>query len=127
MSSAQVSPDTGSPVATDADSSGRLPVPGAMERKESTRTLSQSPLKRAVAKSWSEASPRIQHNLSAVGAQRPTLSGSPPTEKVEKPLNNKKIVVAIVQCNIDRWEITDRGQSASRANGVNFQASNRTS
>ena len=104
MVGAQISPDAGSPGATDVGLPGRLPVPGAMKPKEPSRTLSQSPLKRGVAKSWSESSPRVQRNPSAIGAQYPTLSESRSTEKMERSLNNKKLVVAIALRDNDRWE-----------------------
>lgn len=93
MAGAQNSPDTGSPGAADVGLSGRLPVPGAMKREEPSRTLSQSPLKRGVAKSWSESSPRAHRNLPVMVTQRPTVSESPSTERAEKPLKNKKFVV----------------------------------
>ena len=95
MAGAQHSPDIGSPGVPDGGLSGRLPVPEAMKRKEPSRASSQSPLKRGVAKSWSESSPHAQNNLSVMGARRPMPSGSPSTEKMEKPLNNKKLVVVI--------------------------------
>jgi hypothetical protein len=107
MTGAQNSPDTGSPGATDIGFPGRLPVPGATKPKEPSRALSQSPLKRGVAKSWSESSPHGQRNLSALGTWHPSLSESPPTEKVEKPLNNKKLVVVIALRDNNRWETTD--------------------
>ena len=108
MVGAQNSPETGSPGVTDVGSSGRLPVPGAMKREEPSRALSQSPLKRGVAKSWSESSPRAQRNLSGMGT-RPTVSGFPSTEKVEKPVNNKKptVVISPLYSNINRWVAAD--------------------
>ena len=114
MVGAQGSPDTDSPGATDVGSPGHLPVPGAMKPKEPSRTLSQSPLKRGVAKSWSESSPHVQRNLSVTGIQRPTLSKSPSTEKVEKHLNNKKLVVVVALSDNNRWE-TMNLQSAGQA------------
>jgi hypothetical protein len=107
MTGAQNSPDTGSPGVTDIGFPGRLPVPGATKPKEASRALSRSPLKRGVAKSWSESSPHGQRNLSALGTWHPSLSESPPTEKVEKPLNNKKLVVVIALHDNNRWETTD--------------------
>lgn len=107
MAGAQNSPDTGSPGVTDAGLSGRLPVPGAVKPKEPSRASSQSPLKRGVAKSWSESSPRAQRNPSTVGTRPTTLSEAPLTEKVEKPANNKKLVVSVVPRDTNRWEITD--------------------
>jgi len=107
MTGAQNSPDTGSSGTTDVGFPGRLPVPGAMKAKEPSRTLSQSPLKRGIAKSWSESSPHGQRNPSALGTWHPTLSESPSTGKVEKPLNNKKIVVVIALRDNNRWETTD--------------------
>ena len=104
MAGAQNSPDTSSPGTTDVGLSGRLPVPGAMKHKEHSPALSQSPLKRGVAKSWSESSPRAQNNLSVMGARRPALPESPPTEKVEKLLNNKKHVVVTPLRDTHRWE-----------------------
>ena len=104
MVGAQTSPDTGSPGTTDGGLSGRLPVPGALKPKEPSRALSQSPLKRGVAKSWSESSPRVQRNPSVTGTRGPTLSGSPVMEKVEKPLNNKKLVVVFAVRDNNRWE-----------------------
>lgn len=99
MAGAQNSPDTGSSGATDGGMPGRLPVPGAMKSKEPSQALSQSPLKRGVAKSWSESSPRVQRNLTVVGTRGPALSGSPSTEKVEKPVNNKKLIMVAVRDN----------------------------
>jgi len=107
MAGAQNSPDTGSPGATGAGLSGRLPVPGATKPKEPSRASSQSPLKRGVAKSWSESSPRAQRNPSAVGTRPTTLPEAPSTEKAEKPPNNKKIVVSVVPRDTNRWETTD--------------------
>lgn len=104
MAGGHNSPDTGSPGATDEGLPGRLPVPEAP--KEPSRTLSQSPLKRGVAKSWSESSPRIQRNPSAIGVRRPTLSESPSAEKVEKHLNNKKLVAVIALRDNNRWVTT---------------------
>lgn len=124
MAGAQNSPDTSSPGATDVGLSGRLPVPGAMKREEPSRTLSQSPLKRGVAKSWSESSPRAQRNLPGMGTRRPTVSGSPSTEKVENPTNNKKPVITIVPRDINRWAMPGL-YSVSWANGVGSQAFSR--
>ena len=107
MAGAQNSPDTGSPGATDAGLSGRLPVPGAMKPKEPSRASSQSPLKRGVAKSWSESSPRAQRNPSTMGIRPTTLSEVPSTEKAEKPPNNKKLVVSAAPRDTNRWETTD--------------------
>ena len=107
MAGAQNSPDTGSPGATDANLSGRLPVPGTMKPKEPSRASSQSPLKRGVAKSWSESSPRAQRNPSAMGTRPTTLSEAPLKEKAEKPSNNKKLVVSAVPRDTNRWETTD--------------------
>lgn len=107
MAGAQTSPDTGSPGATDGGLSRHLPVPGALKPKETSRTLSQSPLKRGIAKSWSESSPRVQRKPSVTGAQGPTFSGSPPMEKPEKPLNNKKLVVVLAVRDNKRWETMD--------------------
>lgn len=105
MTGAQNSPDTSSSGTTGGGLSGRLPVPGAMRPKEPSRTLSQSPLKRGIAKSWSESSPRVQRNLSITGTRGPTLSGSPSTEKVEKPVNDKKLVVVLAVRDNNRWGI----------------------
>ena len=107
MAGTQDSPETGSSGATDMGLSGRLPVPGAVKPKEPSRASSQSPLKRGVAKSWSESSPRAQRNLSAVGTRPPVLSEHPLTEKVEKPSNNKKPVVTAAPHDTNRWETTD--------------------
>lgn len=107
MAGAQTSPDTGSPRATDGGLSGRLPVPGTLKPKEPSRSLSQSPLKRGVAKSWSESSPRVQRKPSVTGSRGPTLSGSPPMEKVEKLLNNKKHVVVFAIRDDKRWGMMD--------------------
>jgi len=101
MVGAQISPDTGSPGTTDVGLSGRLPVPGAVKPKEPSRASSQSPLKRGVAKSWSEASPRAQRNPSVTGARRP-IPPEPPSMEVEKPLNNKKCVVVVALRDNDR-------------------------
>jgi hypothetical protein len=105
MSGAQGSPDTGSSGATDGGMPGRLSVPGAFKPKEPSRALSQSPLKRGVAKSWSESSPRVQRNISGAGTRGPTLSGSPPTEKVERPVNNKKLMVVLAVRDNNRWGV----------------------
>ena len=107
MTGAQNSPDTGSSGTTDVGLPGRLPVPGTMKPKETSRTLSQSPLKRGVAKSWSESSSHGHRNLSALGTWHPTLPESPPTEKVEKPLNNKKLIVVMALRDNNRWETVD--------------------
>jgi len=107
MAGAQNSPDAGSPGTTDAGLSGRLPVPGATKPREPSRASSQSPLKRGVAKSWSESSPRAQRNPPAMGTRPTTLSEAASTEKAEKPPNNKKLVVSAVPRDINRWEITD--------------------
>lgn len=105
MAAAHNSPDASSPAVTDGSLSGRLPVPGTTRPKEPSRALSQSPLKRGVAKSWSESSSRLQRNLSITGTRGPTLSGSPSMEKVEKPLNNKKLMVVLARDN-KRYETT---------------------
>ena len=124
MAAAQNSPDTGSPRAMDIGLPGRLPVPGPVKPKEPSRTLSQSPLKRGIAKSWSESSPRAHHNLSVMGTRYPTLSQSPSTEKMEKPLNNKKLVVVITRRDTNRWEPMDL-EPANRADDAKLQASSR--
>jgi hypothetical protein len=107
MAGAPTSPEAGSPVATDGGLSKRLPVPGGLKPKEPSRALSQSPLKRGVAKSWSESSPRIQRNPSVTGTRGPTLSGSPLMGKVEKPQNNKKLVVVPSVRDNKRWAMMD--------------------
>lgn len=112
MAGAQTSPDTGSPGTPDGGLSRRLPVPGALKPKEPSRALSQSPLKRGVAKSWSESSPRVQRNTSVTGTRGPTPSESPSMEKVEKPLNNKKLVVVLAVRNKTRWEMMIHGPPA---------------
>ena len=105
MAGTHGSPDASSPGVTDVGSPGRLPAPGAIRPREPPpRTLSQSPLKRGVAKSWSESSGHVQRNPSVTGTRRPTLSEFPSTEKVEKPLNNKKLVVVIALRDNTRWE-----------------------
>ena len=106
MAGAQNSLDTGSSGATDIGSSGRLPVPGTMRPTELSRTSSLSPLKRGVAKSWSESSPRAQRNVPGIGTRRATPLEPPSTERVEKPLNNKKLVIVTLR-DTSRWETTD--------------------
>ena len=86
---------------------GRLPVTGAVNPKEPPRASSQSPLKRGVAKSWSESSPRAQRNLSVMGTRPPALSGLPSTGETDKPLNSKKPVVKIISRDTNRWETAD--------------------
>lgn len=105
MAGAHGSPDGSSPGAADVGSPGRLPVPGAVKPREPPpRTLSQSPLKRGIAKSWSESTSHVRRNPSVTGTRRPTLSEFPTTEKVEKPLNNKKLVVVTPPRDNPRWE-----------------------
>lgn len=105
MAGAHGSPDAGSPGVTDVGLPERLPVPGAVKPREPpARTLSQSPLKRGVAKSWSESTGHVRRNPSVTGTRRPMLSEFPTTEKVEKPLNNKKLVAVIALRDSPRWE-----------------------
>ena len=124
MAGTQNSPDAGSPGGTDGESSGRFPVPGALKIKEPSQALSQSPLKRGVAKSWSESSPRVQRNPSAIGVRGPTLPESPPAEKVVKPLNNKKLVVVLAVLDKSRWGTTN-SYSDTRTEGTTLKASSR--
>ena len=113
MTGAQTSPDAGNSGTTDGGLSGRLPVPGALKPKESSRTLSQSPLKRGVAKSWSESSPRVQRNPPVAGTRGPALSGSPSVEKVEKSLDNRKLVLHAVHDDQRLGNLNDGSPSSS--------------